>query len=417
MGPMTLASCRAAAAVALVFALLPEREAEYQRKTDRFVAVGVSYAAPATATDPARARERWRRDLSTIKSLGFNSVWTSVDRSGAGQEGGALEVLGSIAEEAGLYAVAEGTGVEATSVHADAALSDGGSSPAGPAGRMARLDAARSAGRNRGWVADVPAGRGHKAGADSDGAELRLWGWAAISRGARAVRFSAWYPAASGQGMTGPDGTVTERARAAGEFAGVIARNGSLFAPLRPRASRVAIVSTLLADRDSSAIYRALFERNIQADFLNPVQLLAGDGSAYRVLCVGDASKIGGVGPAALERFTRNGGTVIDGAPADLLNRLAAAGVAPDIRIDGAPGLIEARFLESPGAILLIAINHADTPQTGTLSFAPDIPEAIWQNMESGAAVSFVQGPDGPVYIRTFGARDVMVLVRAKRLR
>jgi hypothetical protein len=47
----------------------------------------------------------------------------------------------------------------------------------------------------------------------------------------------------------------------------------------------------------------------------------------------------------------------------------------------------------------------------------PDVPEAIWQNIETGASVNFVQTPTGPTYAHAFGARDVMVLVRGKRLR
>ena len=67
--------------------------------------------------------------------------------------------------------------------------------------------------------------------------------------------------------------------------------------------------------------------------------------------------------------------------------------------------------------MLLVAINHADTPQKVTFAFGPDVPEAIWQNMESGAAVNFVQSPAGPTYAHAFAPRDVMVLVRGKRLR
>ena len=105
-------------------------------------------------------------------------------------------------------------------------------------------------------------------------------------------------------------------------------------------------------------------------------------------------------------------------ATGELLQRLvASAGITPEIRIDGAPGLVEARVLESSNAILIIAINHGDTAQRVTFSFGPDIPEAIWQNMETGAAVNFVQGATGPTYAYTFGPRDVMVLVRGKRLR
>ena len=67
--------------------------------------------------------------------------------------------------------------------------------------------------------------------------------------------------------------------------------------------------------------------------------------------------------------------------------------------------------------MLLVAINHADTPQKVTFAFGPDVPEAIWQNMESGAAVNFVQSAAGPTYAHAFAPRDVMVLVRGKRLR
>ena len=104
-------------------------------------------------------------------------------------------------------------------------------------------------------------------------------------------------------------------------------------------------------------------------------------------------------------------------ATGELLQRLIAfAGVTPEVRIDGAQGLVESRFLESPGAIVFIALNHSDSTQKVTFSFDPSVPEAIWQNMETGTQVNFVQGPNGPTYTHTFAARDAMVLVRGKRL-
>ncbi len=103
---------------------------------------------------------------------------------------------------------------------------------------------------------------------------------------------------------------------------------------------------------------------------------------------------------------------------AELLRRVAAAaGATPEIRLDVAGGLVEARFLESSDAMLFVAINYGSVPQKVTFTFAPDVPEAIWQNMETGAAVNFREGPDGPIYTRTLGARDALVLVRGKRLR
>jgi hypothetical protein len=95
----------------------------------------------------------------------------------------------------------------------------------------------------------------------------------------------------------------------------------------------------------------------------------------------------------------------------------ALAGVAPEVRIDGAPGLVEARFLESSDALLLIAINHSEAPQRVTMTFTPDTPEAIWLNMETGASVNFVAGPNGPTYTHAFARRDVLVLMIRKALR
>jgi hypothetical protein len=74
-----------------------------------------------------------------------------------------------------------------------------------------------------------------------------------------------------------------------------------------------------------------------------------------------------------------------------------------------------ARFVESDQAMVLIAANLSDSVQQVTLKFAPDMPEAIWQNMESGAAVNFVAGPEGPIYTRTFTAHDVIVLMIRKQ--
>jgi hypothetical protein len=83
--------------------------------------------------------------------------------------------------------------------------------------------------------------------------------------------------------------------------------------------------------------------------------------------------------------------------------------------IEGGQDNVEAHWLESPDALLLIAINHAAEPRDVRLTFAPAIPEAIWQNMLTGSAVNFVAGPGGPEYKRTFAAHDVMVLMIRKR--
>ena len=424
------------------------------------------------------------------------------------------------------------------------------------------LDGIRSAAGDRGWwIGELQAGQGAtgvRVAAPVTAADLRLWGWTAISRGARAISYYAWYPMSSGYesngyGLIELDGTVTDRARAAGELAGIVSRNAALFAPLRPRPSRVAIVYNRLsymvggntvgpgtAVRSSMmGFYRAMFERNIQTDFIHADEVAAGLASRYATVFLPYPLMLPEPVAEALKAYVRAGGTLIsearpgwndergfastripgfgldglfgarelvlrtsdtitmtgesglpgplagwagrtfagsgfaqhleidgpatkvlarfpgeDGKPGDpaivmtehgsgraiLIGSFAAGafdqdpekarssgdlladlvtlgGVAPDVRISGGAGVVEARFLESSNALLLIGINHADTPQKVTMRFAPDTAEAIWQNMETGAAVNFVAGPGGPTYTHTFRARDVVVLMIRKELR
>ena len=181
-----------------------------------------------------------------------------------------------------------------------------------PARLAAALDAVRSATRDRGWWAGrVQAGpdeAGGTAGPPVTGADLRLWGWAALSRGATAITYDAWYPtAAGGQGLVDPDGGAGSRARAAGTFADIVARNPLLFAPLRPRPSRVGILynrASAFADgataasrglvRDSMlGFHRALFNENLQMDFVHPDEILAGLASKYDAVIVSDPVMLG----------------------------------------------------------------------------------------------------------------------------
>jgi hypothetical protein len=84
-----------------------------------------------------------------------------------------------------------------------------------------------------------------------------------------------------------------------------------------------------------------------------------------------------------------------------------------DLRVDGGP--VSVNVLESPDAIVLVAINHSPQVRKARLTFAPGFPEAIWQNMEEGTAVQFVMGIDGPSLEHTFAPEDVLVLAIRKR--
>jgi hypothetical protein len=61
----------------------------------------------------------------------------------------------------------------------------------------------------------------------------------------------------------------------------------------------------------------------------------------------------------------------------------AAAGVVPDISIDGGLGVVEARVLQSPRGSVLIAINHDEQPHAVTLTLAAGLPDT-WRQLDGG---------------------------------
>ena len=86
--------------------------------------------------------------------------------------------------------------------------------------------------------------------------------------------------------------------------------------------------------------------------------------------------------------------------------------------IDGGGGApVEVKLLESPDALIIIALNRAGATRSVTITFDPQIPEAIWQNMESGTSIDFVMGKNGPIFEHTFAPRDALVLMTRKRFR
>jgi hypothetical protein len=259
------------------------------------------------------------------------------------------------------------------------------------------FDGIRSATREQGWWM----------GTDISDPEIaRLWSWAAVSRGASGLTFGKVW-------------------RGAGALASVITRNPSLFAPLRPRPSTIAIAYDphVRGNRPSvdDSIYRVLFERNLQTDFIHADEIEAGGASRYRAVVLSSALSSPRV-MEALNAYVAGGGTLIDQPAAklsaeDLGRRIERAGIKPDVRIEGGNGSIETRFLESPDVSMLIGLNYSDIQQRVTLIFTADTQEAIWQNMETGSGVNFVAGADGPTYAHTFRPHETLVLMIKKSVR
>ena len=203
----------------------------------------------------------------------------------------------------------------------------------------AALDGIRSAGGLRGWwLASLQSGQAVDSAAIGPPvrpSDLRLWSWAALARGARAIFYYAWYPMsagsdAGGYGLLEPGGRVGEGARAAGAFAGIVSRNPALFAPLRPRLSSVAILynpsSSLALGRSTSGgsgpdlrdsllgIHRALFERSVSADFVHADEIVAGGASTYRVIFLPAPLVVHEPLAAVLASYVRSGGTIVSEA-------------------------------------------------------------------------------------------------------
>jgi beta-galactosidase len=128
-------------------------------------------------------------------------------------------------------------------------------------------------------------------------ADLRIWTWTALSRGAKGINYYAWYPMSSGYesggfGLNELDATVTERAREAGAIARVVDRNQKLFLDARPPKAEVAVIynplSHFVGGRQRAAVYggpqgevagierdswigihRALFPMNVALDYVH----------------------------------------------------------------------------------------------------------------------------------------------------
>lgn len=83
----------------------------------------------------------------------------------------------------------------------------------------------------------------------------------------------------------------------------------------------------------------------------------------------------------------------------------------------GWQGPVDVKLLESPDILVIIGMSGSPAPQRVTIQFERDIPEAIWQNLETGTSVSFVMTKEGPFLEHTFAPRDSLVLMIRKKLR
>jgi beta-galactosidase len=203
----------------------------------------------------------------------------------------------------------------------------------------AGLDFTRSAGHSLGkgfWIGELQAGQGSTGMRIVDPVtahDEEYWMWQVIAHGAREIALYAWYPMSSGfesngYGLIDLDGTLTDRARAAGATARIIESNGASLEAAEPAPAQVAILYDRLsymvggsqpslstlgnAERDSLlGAYRAFFEKQVPVDFVDPAAQNGEHLGQYKILFLPYPVMLSQSVAAEVRDYIAGGGTLV----------------------------------------------------------------------------------------------------------
>lgn len=198
------------------------------------------------------------------------------------------------------------------------------------------MDFTRSANREKkGWfVGELQAGMGTISLLVSDPVtpqDHNLWAWSAIAKGAKGVNIYAYYPMstgyeAGGYGLINLDGTLTERAKNAGQIAQVVNKHMDLFLQSQPVPAKIGIVYNPLTQmvggmqrRDYPAAlansligyFQILANHNIPVDFIHREHLEKNEVSDYQLIIVPYPIMLTSAAAEGLKKFEANGGYVM----------------------------------------------------------------------------------------------------------
>jgi len=201
---------------------------------------------------------------------------------------------------------------------------------------MVAVDFSRSANLKNGgfYVGELQAGKGTvglDVGDPITPNDHRIWMWTVLSRGAKAINIYAYYPMSSGYesggyGLVNLDGSLTERAIAAGKTAKLITQNKDLLLNSQRIPAQIALVYNPLAQmvggeqRGSAAdmhmqslisYYRYFAENNIAVDFIHRRDLEASDLSQYKLIIVPYPLMFSQRAADGLKRFVEKGGKIL----------------------------------------------------------------------------------------------------------
>jgi beta-galactosidase len=276
--------------------------------------------------------------------------------------------------------------------------------------RAALLDFARSFGYADGrpgfWIGEMQGGFGTIALNVSPTVtpeDLRIWTWSALARGAKGICYYAWYPMSTGYesggfGLIQLDGTLTERARAAGEIARVVDRHQRLFLEARPPRAEVAIVYNPLVhfvggrQRDTAyggpqgevagiehdsllGIHRALFPTHVPLDYVHIAELSASGLAQYKLVFLPYPPMLRETAGAQLREYVRSGGVLVAEARLGWNNeRGRASPTIPGMGLHEVMGCRETAVQTGPGGRTALRWAATDFPGLD----AGDILPAKW---------------------------------------
>lgn len=206
----------------------------------------------------------------------------------------------------------------------------------------AGLDFTRSAGHSfhKGfWIGELQAGQGAtgmRIANPVNAHDEQYWIWQVVGHGAREVAVYAWYPMSSGfesngYGLINLDGTLTERAKAAGRIANIIARHSGEILGSTPAPAQVAILYNRLsymvggsqpslsklgnAERDSlMGLYSAFYEQSIPVDFVHSQDVIENRLGQYKVLFLPFPVMLSRDVAEGVKRYVEAGGTAVSEA-------------------------------------------------------------------------------------------------------
>ena len=157
-------------------------------------------------------------------------------------------------------------------------------------------------------------------------ADIRLWNWQAVAHGISGIFYWNWRPEttgieASGFGLVNYDGSLTDRARAAGQVCADFQKHAARLLESRPVQAQVAILhdpraflqaageqNSGLYTNSVRGAYRAFYRATIPVDFITPEHILSGDLGRYKVVYLPFAYMLTREEGAKLAEFVRQGG-------------------------------------------------------------------------------------------------------------